>query len=201
MVHAYLMDYDFRSRSGPQVPIYRPPPSPMYRPPPLPSPSPYQQNPTPSSGLGFGVRVAIKPEYRITPPPHLSSHAGDNSRSNFQFDFELERKILAEADKDNPNWSKFGSENIPTKVSDSSTAKVTALDSIVSKFIAMGLSQEAVPIAVESYGDNPTKVQEFVKGYTLLREMGFSSNSVAEALVLNDNRTDGALAHFLNGSS
>jgi len=56
--------------------------------------------------------------------PHLSSHAGDNSRSNFQFDFELERKILAEADKDNPNWSKFGSENIPTRVSDSSTAKV-----------------------------------------------------------------------------
>ena len=56
--------------------------------------------------------------------PHLSSHAGDNPRSNFQFDFELERKILAEADKDNPNWSKFGSENTPTKVSDSSTAKV-----------------------------------------------------------------------------
>lgn len=56
--------------------------------------------------------------------PHLSPHGGDNPRSNFQFDFELERKILAEADKDNPNWSKFGSENIPTKVSDSSTAKV-----------------------------------------------------------------------------
>jgi len=32
------------------------------------------------------------------------------------------------------------------------------VDSIVSKFIAMGLSQEAVPIAVENYGDNPTKV-------------------------------------------
>ncbi|NP_001236905.1 uncharacterized protein LOC100500107 [Glycine max] len=189
------MDYDFRSRSGPQPPIYRPPPppSPMYR------PSPYQQNPTPSSG--FGVRVGIKPEYRITPPPHLSSLAGDNPRSNFQFDFGLERKILAEAEKDNPNWSKFGSENVPTKVSDSSTAKVTALDPIVSKFMAMGLNQEAVPIAVENYGDNPTKVQEFVNGYTLLREMGFSSNSVADALVMNDNHTDKALAHFLNGSS
>ncbi|BAT78778.1 uncharacterized protein LOC124827929 [Vigna umbellata] len=191
------MDYDFRSRSGLQAPMYRPqpPPPPMYR------PTPYEQNPTPSSGLGFGVRVAIRPEYRITPPPHLSPHAGDNPRSNFQFEFELERKILAEADKDNPNWSKFGSENIPTKVSDSSTAKVPAVDSIMSKFIAMGLSQEAVPIAVENYGDDPTKVQEFVKGYTLLREMGFSSNSVAEALVMNDNRTDRALAHFLNGSS
>ncbi|TKY74137.1 Ubiquitin-associated/translation elongation factor EF1B, N-terminal [Spatholobus suberectus] len=187
------MDYDFRSRSGPQAPMYRPPPSPMYR------PSPYQQNPPPSSGLG--VRVGIKPEYRITPPPHLSSPAGDNPRSNFQFDFGLERKILAEAEKDNPNWSKFGSENILTKVSDSSTSKVTALDPIVSKFIAMGLSREAVPIAVENYGDNPTKVQEFVNGYTVLREMGFSSNSVAEALVMNDNHTDRALAHFLSGSS
>ncbi|KAK7410678.1 hypothetical protein VNO78_01660 [Psophocarpus tetragonolobus] len=191
------MDYDFRSRSGSQAPMYRlpppPSPSPMYR------QSPYQQNPTPSSGLS--VRVAIKPEYRITPPPHLSSHAGDNPRSNFQFDFGLERKILAEAEKDNPNWSKFGSENIPTKVSDSSTSKVTALDPIVSKFIAMGLSRDAVPIAVEKYGDNPTKVQEFVNGYSILREMGFSSNSVAEALVMNDNRTDRALAHFLNGSS
>ncbi|CAJ1974350.1 unnamed protein product [Sphenostylis stenocarpa] len=191
------MDYDFRSRSGLQVPTHHPspPPSPMYR------PTPYQQNPTSSSGTGFGVRVVIKPEYRITPPPHLSSHAGDNPRSNFQFDFGLEKKFLAEADKDNPNWSKFGAENLPPKVSDSSTTKVTALDSIVGKFIAMGLSQEAVPIAVQNYGDNPTKVQEFVNGYTLLREMGFSSNSVAEALVLNDNRTDRALAHFLSGSS
>lgn len=133
--------------------------------------------------------------------PHLSSLAGDNPRSNFQFDFGLERKILAEAEKDNPNWSKFGSENIPTKVSDSSTAKVTALDPIVSKFMAMGLSREAVLIAVENYGDNPTKVHEFVNGYTLLREMGFSSNSVAEALAMNDNHTDKALAQLLNGSS
>nr|KYP66263.1 hypothetical protein KK1_012550 [Cajanus cajan] len=153
------------------------------------------------SAAGFGVRVAIKPEYRITPPPHLSSHAGDNPRSNFQFDFELERKILAEAQKDNPNWSKFGSEYMPTKSSDTSTSKVTALDPIVSKFIAMGLSREAVPIAVDKYGDNPTKIQEFVNGYNLLREMGFSSNSVAEALVTNDNHTDKALAHLLNGSS
>ncbi|RDX71042.1 hypothetical protein CR513_49648, partial [Mucuna pruriens] len=68
----------------------------------------------------------------------------------------VHRKILAEAEKDNPpNWSKFGSENIPTNVFDSSTSKVTAF---VSKFIAMGLSRDAVPIAVENYGDNPTKV-------------------------------------------
>lgn len=45
------------------------------------------------------------------------------------------------------------------------------------------------------------KVQEFVNGYSLLREMGFASNSVAEALLMYDNDTDKALAHFLNNSS
>ncbi|KAJ1395764.1 Ubiquitin-associated domain [Sesbania bispinosa] len=211
------MDYDFRSRSGPQVPMYRPPPSssapssmyPKIGPHghhaavPVGRPSPYHQNSTPpsSSSSGLGIKVAVKPEYRITPPPHLSPHAGDIPRSNFQFDFGLERKILAEAEKDNPNWSKFGLDNLPTKVPETSSSKVPASDPIVSKYIAMGLSREAVPIAVAHYGDNPTKVQEFVNGYTLLREMGFSSSSVAEALVMHDNDTDKALAHFLNGSS
>ncbi|XP_027338901.1 uncharacterized protein LOC113852741 [Abrus precatorius] len=201
------MDYDFRNRSGPQVPMYRPPLSNMY---PKISPhgaaatgrpSPYQHNPSSSPSSGLGIKVAIKPEYRISAPPHLSPLAGDIPRSNFQFDFGLERRILAEAEKDNPNWSKFGSENIPTKVPNSSSSKVTVSDPVVSKYIAMGLSREAVPIAVTNYGDNPTKVQEFVNGYTLLREMGFSSNSVAEALVMHDNDTDKALAHFLSGSS
>lgn len=31
-------------------------------------------------------------------------------------------------------------------------------DPIVSKYIAAGLSREAVPLAVANYGDNPTKV-------------------------------------------
>lgn len=31
-------------------------------------------------------------------------------------------------------------------------------DPIVSKYIASGLSREAVPLAVANYGDNPTKV-------------------------------------------
>ncbi|KAK7311469.1 hypothetical protein RJT34_09634 [Clitoria ternatea] len=201
------MDLNLRNWSAQQVPMYRSPPSSAY---PKIAPhataagprAPYQHSPTsspPSSGVG--VRVAIKPEYRITQLPHLAPYAGDIPRSNFQFDFGLERKILVEAEKNNPNWSKFGSENLPTKVSELSISKGTASDPILSKYIAMGLSREAVPIAVAKYGDNPTKVQEFVNGYTLLREMGFSSSSIAEALVMHDNDTDKALAHFLNGSS
>ena len=44
------------------------------------------------------------------------------------------------------------------------------------------------------------QVQEFVTGYTLLREMGFSSNGVAEALLRYENDTDKALAHLLTSS-
>ncbi|ESW13007.1 hypothetical protein PHAVU_008G159900 [Phaseolus vulgaris] len=199
------MDYDFRT--GP--PLYNSSSSPsshqMY---PKIAPHghaaarpshPHHSSP-PSSSPGLGIRVFIKPEYRITPPPHLLPHSGDIQRSNFQFDFGLERKILSEGNKENPNWSKFGMENLP-KVTESASPKVSVSDPIVSKYIAMGLSRDAVAIAVANYGDNPAKIPEFVKSYTLLREMGFSSTSVAEALVMYDNDTDKALAHFLNGSS
>jgi hypothetical protein len=52
----------------------------------------------------------------------------DNNIVEQKFDFGLERKILADAEKDNPNWSKFGIENIPTKASDTSSSKVIFLD-------------------------------------------------------------------------
>ncbi|KAK7320881.1 hypothetical protein VNO77_30788 [Canavalia gladiata] len=199
------MDYDFRTRPPP----YNSSSSPATHHHMYPKVTPHAARPShhhhhssaPSSSPGLGIRVFIKPEYRITPPPHLLPHSGDIPRSNFQFDFGLERKILAEANKENPNWSKFVMENLPPKVTESASAKVSVSDPIVSKYIAMGLSREAVPIAVANFGDNPAKIQEFVKSYTLLREMGFSSTSVAEALVMYDNDTDKALAHFLNGSS
>lgn len=45
--------------------------------------------------------------------PQLLPRSGDIPRSGFQFDFGLERTVLAEAEKDNPDWSKFCSENPP----------------------------------------------------------------------------------------
>ncbi|RRT56849.1 hypothetical protein B296_00040406, partial [Ensete ventricosum] len=71
-------------------------------------------------------------------------------------------------------------------------------DPIADKYVASGLGREAVSLAVLNYGDNPVKVREFVKGYNILREMGFSSKNVAEALAIYDNDTDKAVAHFLN---
>lgn len=143
----------------------------------------------------------IKPEYRITPPPQLSPNVGDIPRSTFHFDFDFERKIVAEAEKGNQNWSGLGLENLPSKTSESTSSVGSVTDPVVSKYIASGLSREAVPLAVANYGDNPTKVREFVDGYNLLREMGFSANNVVEALAMYDNDTDKALAYFLNNAS
>ncbi|GAB4858404.1 hypothetical protein Ancab_009876 [Ancistrocladus abbreviatus] len=220
------MEYDYRKRSGPSPyeshnPIYRPaatsssPTTPhvssLYpkigqsgqpsfpgtaggRAPPY-----HHHSSSPSSGTG--IRVAIKPDYRITPPPPLSPHMGEIPRSNFQFEFDLEKKILAEAEKENPNWSRLGLESLPSRVTESTPSTTPAVDPVVMKYTALGLNREAVPLAVANYGDNPAKVREFVNAYTLLKEMGFSSNSVAEALLMYDNDTNKALAHFLNSSS
>ncbi|KAI6672421.1 hypothetical protein NL676_000327 [Syzygium grande] len=215
------MDYDFRNsaqyplhRTASSTPSSAPPPPMMYghsgypkvAAPPRASAaraSPYPHAacpPPPSSSAGFGVRVAIKPEYRISPPPHLSPQVGEISRSNFQFDFDFERKILAEAEKESQNWSRLATENLPSRTTEP-TQSGRGGDPVVSKYVASGLSPEAVSLAVANYGDTPVKVREFVNGYTLLREMGFSSSSVVEALVTYDNNTEKALTHFLNGSS
>ncbi|KAF2315517.1 hypothetical protein P3X46_023858 [Hevea brasiliensis] len=161
----------------------------------------HQTSASSPSSSGLGIRVALKPEYRITPPPQLSPELGDIPRSNFQFDFEFERKILAEAEKETQNWSRLGLENLPSKPTESASSLGSTVDPVVSKYIASGLNREAVRLAVANYGDNPTKVQEFVNGYTLLREMGFASNNVAEALHMYDNDADKALTHFLNSTS
>ncbi|KAF5442215.1 hypothetical protein F2P56_034900 [Juglans regia] len=223
-------DFRTRSGASydPQVPMYRtasssaPSPHPMYGPSLYPRvgqpqpghtvvpsaanrPSSYHHHTTTtsssSSSSGLGIRVMIKPQYRITPPPQLSPQVGDIPRSNFQFDFDFERKVLAEAEKESQNWSRLGMENLPPRTTESTSSTGSIADPVVSKYISMGLSRDAVSLAVANYGDDPTKVRDFVNGYTLLREMGFSSSNVAEALVVYENDTDKALAHFLNSSS
>lgn len=52
---------------------------------------------------------------------------GDIPRSSFQFDYEFERKILAEAEKESQNWSKLGLENLPSKTTESTSSLVRYL--------------------------------------------------------------------------
>ncbi|KAK8938910.1 hypothetical protein KSP39_PZI011149 [Platanthera zijinensis] len=198
------MDYDYRNQT---TSPYRAPGagSSMYprvgaaAPPPAGRGPPYHQ-PAPPASSGLGIRVAIKPEYRINPPPQLAPQSAEVPRSTFKFDFDFERKILAEAENDSQNWSKVALENQPSKAAPSTSINSTG-DPVMDKYISEGLSSEAASLAVLNYGDNPLKVREFVRGYNLLREMGFASKNVAEVLAMYDNDTDRAIAHFLNSSS
>ncbi|KAJ8547589.1 hypothetical protein K7X08_011175 [Anisodus acutangulus] len=199
-----VSSYDFRNRTEPPYVNQ----SPMYGRPATTAPM-YGQAPGQHSSLyprvgqhpaGIGIRVAIKPEYRIAPPPQLSPQVGDIPRSTFHFDFDLEKKILAEAEKESQSWSCLGLENLPSRGSDQAYMASSG-DPVMNKYIALGLNREAVPLAVANFGDNPTKVKEFADGYTRLKEMGFSSNSAADALLMNDNDTNKAIPHLLNNPS
>ncbi|PWA47956.1 ubiquitin-associated/translation elongation factor EF1B protein [Artemisia annua] len=218
------MDYDFRNRLNPnnnnssssmmygRPSQQQPSHNPMYGPAsslypkiggggghPVNPPPPRPNTSSSSAGGGMGIRVTLKPEFRITPPPQMSPHIGEIPRSTFQFDFELERKILAEAEKETPNWSKL-LESLPQRTARPISRVNSSVDPVVGKYMAAGLNREAVPIAVAKYGDDPTKVREFVNGFSVLREMGFEANSVAEALFTHNNDKEAA-AHYLSVSS
>ncbi|KAL3684750.1 hypothetical protein R1sor_002772 [Riccia sorocarpa] len=160
-------------------PVNRPPP-------PIPSNSSSSNLPT------TGIRVAIKPEYRVGPAVQLIlPQNAEVPRSLFNFDFELERRILAEAEREAQGWD-------PAKANgDSNFTPGMAEDPIVNKYLAMGLHKEAVVMAVAIYGDVQNKVLEFVPAYNLLREMGFPAVAVAGALAMYDNDRERALAHFV----
>ncbi|KAK4273922.1 hypothetical protein QN277_017224 [Acacia crassicarpa] len=145
------MGSNFRTRLGPppyngQIPMYRPAASPSPAPKRMPGPpghsdvppagrsSPLHHTAPYSPSLGLGIKVAVKPEYKITSPAHLSLHAGDLQWSNFQFDFTLERKILAEAKKESPNWSSFVVENLLNKGAESSSPVTPGSNPVVSNY-------------------------------------------------------------------
>ncbi|CAM0912856.1 unnamed protein product [Alopecurus aequalis] len=176
--------------------------------------SPASRAPAPSSSsssTSMGIQVVIKPEYRIAPPPQLAPQMVEVPRSTYNFDFEYERKILAEAEKENPNWGKFAVERQTPpppqqqpqpprgpRHTTSTTSMAAPVDPVVEKYISMGLGREAVSFAVLNYGDNPTKVKEFVKSYNDLHEMGFTSGNVPELLAMHDNDPDKVIQHLLS---
>ncbi|XP_062216682.1 uncharacterized protein LOC133916836 [Phragmites australis] len=156
--------------------------------------------PTPSSSSKVGIQVAIKPDYRITPPPQMAPHMVEIPHSIFNFDFEYERKILAEAEE-NPNWNKFVVERQAPQTVPQQARPASSGDPVVDKYVAMGLGREAVSFAVLNYGDNPVKVKEFVKSYNILHEMGFTSANVPELLAIQDNDPDKVIQRLLSSPS
>lgn len=152
--------------------------------------------PVQSPSSGTGIRVALKPEYQVAPPPLLLPLNGDVPHSTFQFNFDLERKILAEAEKGAKAWNRSTpTAGHPSKGKESNLVQ----DPILNKYTAMGLNKEAVVLALAAFGDVQNKVVDFVTSYNLLREMGFPSDDIAGALAMYDNDKERTLQHFVKG--
>ncbi|KAH7434028.1 hypothetical protein KP509_07G097700 [Ceratopteris richardii] len=143
-----------------------------------------------------GIRVTLKPEYRLASPPELLPLMDEIPQSTFQFDFSVERRILEEARKESITFT--GSSRRPSSLNRISEAASTgaAEDPVVSKYMSMGLNREAVVLAITTYGDVQTKVMDFVKSYERLREMGFQPAKIADALGRYDNDMERASAHL-----
>ncbi|XP_062228126.1 uncharacterized protein LOC133926289 [Phragmites australis] len=131
----------------------------------------------------------------------MAPHMVEIPRSTFNFNFEYERKILAEAEKENPNWNKFVVERQAPQTVPQQARSASSGDPVVDKYVAMGLGREAVSFAVLNYGDNPVKVEEFVKSYNILHEMGFTSQNVPELLAIHDNDPDRVIQRLLSSPS
>lgn len=174
--------YSYPQLAQPVGPPYGRPP------PPVPSTNPSSRT---------GIRVALKPEYRLSPPPQLLPLPDEIPQSNVQFDFDLERKILEEAQKEGQPGS---SRRLPmslSRASEAAAATAATEDPIVSKYTMMGLNRDAVVLAIATYGDVQSKVMDFVQSYNVLREVGFEPDKIAGALSMFDNDKERASAYLI----
>ncbi|WCJ36777.1 Ubiquitin-associated/translation elongation factor EF1B protein [Euphorbia peplus] len=104
----------------------------------------YHTSPPAPFSPGLGIRVALKPDLRMmTCPPRLAQ-VRDIPRANFEFDFELERKILAELKTGRQNSSGLGLENLPSKTAESTPSPGPSADPATSQ--------------TRNYGDDSTNV-------------------------------------------
>nr|CAB3467092.1 unnamed protein product [Digitaria exilis] len=149
-----------------------------------------------------GIQVAIKPEFRISPPPQLPPQMVEIPRSTFNFDFEYEKRILAEAEKENPSWSKFVVERqAPPPVPQQASYIVPStpfywINKVLPKLVSFALPPFLCFVDVID-----GMVKEFVRSYNILHEMGFTSSNVPELLAIHDNDPDKVIQRLLSSPS
>ena len=76
-----------------------------------------------SSVIWFLLSMYISHTYQLSQPP-LAPQMVEVPRSTFQFDFDFEKKILAEAEKGSQNWSRIAAETPSTKTGASTSSAV-----------------------------------------------------------------------------
>lgn len=74
--------------------------------------------------------------FTVTSQPPMAPQIAEIPRSTFQFDFDFERKILADAEKGGQNWSRIAAEVQPTKTAASTSS------SVCSFFAALSIKQD-----------------------------------------------------------
>jgi len=149
----------------------------------------------PSGTSGTSIKVTMKPMYRVGPPAELRMQSREVPRSSFQFEFDLERRILAEAELQRNPHLRASTAQTSQANGEANLAEVE--DATVAKYLDMGHNKEAIQYGLQTYGDDQTKILDFCPSYNRIREMGFPGDRVARALATYDNDEEQAISSLV----
>lgn len=114
----------------------------------------------------------------------------------FQFEFDLERRIIAEAGQLGSSHLRASS-TVQTSHANGGDNLAEVEDATVAKYLAMGHNKESIQYALQTYGDDQTKILDFCPAYNRMREMGFPGDRIARALASVDNDVDQAISSLV----
>ena len=168
--------------------------------------------------LGAGIRLAVPPEFSLTPPRGVPSvgeepTATEDAAFESRFDVRRERDVLREecggegtdagasgrdaggrADGHDGVGGPSGS-NDPTSLDATVRRIAREPDSAeIDKYTRAGYPRDAVVHAVAMWGDDESKVVDFCEGFRRGTEMGLDGPTLAGALAACDNDVERAVA-------
>lgn len=173
--------------------------------------------------LGAGIRLAVPPEFSLTPPRGVPSvgeepTATEDAAFESRFDVRRERDVLREecgvegADagasrRDAAGRADGQLQNTGTNDRDRDRDRdPTSLDATVrriarepdapeiDKYKRAGYPRDAATFAVAMWGDDESKVVDFCEGFARGTEMGLDGPTLAGALAACDNDVERAVA-------
>lgn len=173
--------------------------------------------------LGAGIRLAVPPEFSLTPPRGVPSvgeepTATEDAAFESRFDVRRERDVLREecgvegadagaSGRDAAGRADGQLQNTGTNDRDRDRDRdPTSLDATVrriarepdapeiDKYKRAGYPRDAATFAVAMWGDDESKVVDFCEGFARGTEMGLDGSTLAGALAACDNDVERAVA-------